>query len=93
MNNSTLSGLAIVEQEITRLFAKSNTTGLDLSDSKQLEILVKIRQLLLGEPTDINKTVSPPKEEVSDEDILAVLKSQSKEGSNGQKKKKTSTGT
>jgi hypothetical protein len=90
MNNSTVNGLAIVELEINRLMQKANNLGLDLSETKQLEILVKIRQLLIGEPTDITKTVPSNKEEVSDSDILAALKPQNRGNSEaGKKKKKT----
>lgn len=65
-----LKTLGIIDREISRLEQKQNATGLELNDIRSLETLIRTRQLLLGEPTDILKDIS---EDVSDSDILSIL--------------------
>jgi hypothetical protein len=89
MSESTLNTLSIIDLEIKRLLAKASASGLDLSQTKQLEILIKTRQLLIGEPTEITTTAPQSCEgSISDKEILKVLKPQSKGAGNGEKTKK-----
>jgi hypothetical protein len=64
--------LNLINNEIARLSTMSNVTGLDLNDVKKLEILIKTRQLLLGEPTSITQDTSKEKE-ISNDELLRVL--------------------
>lgn len=91
-SSTTLDSLEIIKLEIIRLKQKSIDTGLNLAETKQLESLVKLMQLLIGEPIDITKIVAASeKEEVSDADILAALRPQSRENSANAAKKKKKT--
>jgi len=75
-----ITSLQLIKNEIDRLSKQSfSTSGLTLEDVKKLEILIKTRQLVLGEPTEITQNVSDDK--VSDEDILKALRKPKK--SNG----------
>jgi hypothetical protein len=88
MSESTLNTLSIIDLEIKRLLAKASASGLDLSETKQLEILIKTRQLLIGEPTEIT-TTAQSYDLINDRDILDVLKPQ-QGAENGEKTKKRS---
>lgn len=63
--------LTIIENEIKRLRAQSKKSGLSLEDVKKLETLIKTRQLVLGEPTEITKTTDG--KPVSDAAVLEAL--------------------
>lgn len=80
--------LQLIENEIERLSKRSNNsrTGLDLDDVKKLETLIKTRQLLLGEPTDISKELG---NDLSEAQILKALKSEAPKA-NGKKKERSS---
>lgn len=70
--------LSIIHNEIERLETQSGKSGLTLEDVKKLETLIKTRQLILGEPTEITSTKEAPKKKVSDKDVLAALKPKKK---------------
>jgi hypothetical protein len=87
MSEVILNTLSIIDLEIKRLMNKASASGLDLSETKQLEILIKTRQLLIGEPTEITTTTQSCEGSIADKDILEVLKPQQGAG-NGEIKKK-----
>lgn len=70
--------LSIIQNEIERLQKQSGNSGLSLDDVKKLETLIKTRQLILGEPTEITSTKTTSKKSVSDKDVLATLKPKKK---------------
>jgi hypothetical protein len=91
MSESTLNTLSIIDLEIKRLLTRASSSGLDLSQTKQLEILIRTRQLLLGEPTEITTTAPQSCEGlISDKEILKVLKNPEQGAENGEKTKKRS---
>jgi hypothetical protein len=90
MSEVILNTLSIIESEIRRLGSKAATSGLDLSETKQLEILIKTRQLLIGEPTEITTTAQQSCEgSISDKEILKVLKTPEQGAENGKKTKRS----
>lgn len=66
-----IKALQIVENEMNRLLKLSETSGLDLNDTKRLDTIFKLHQILTDEPTAI---VSNQSENASEADILKVLK-------------------
>lgn len=67
--------LTLIKNEIERLEAASGQGSLTLEDVRKLEILIKTRKLVLGEPTEITETKdSKPKKKVSDAEVLKTLK-------------------
>lgn len=65
--------LILIQNEIERLESQSSNGSLTLEDVRKLEILIKTRQLVLGEPTTITGNSEAPKK-VSDKAVLSALK-------------------
>jgi hypothetical protein len=76
MKDQHLKPLVIIEQEINRLHTISTTRGLSYDDTKQLETLIKIKQLINGEPTQITKSSDLTYSSISDKAILKALSNQ-----------------
>lgn len=65
-------GLKILNEQIERLQKRQAEDKLDFSDIKQLEILLKTRELLMGRPTEIK--ANEDYSDISDKDVLKYLK-------------------
>ena len=68
-DNTNLDTLTIIENQISKLKAQDK---LDLNDTRRLDILVKMRQLILGRPTEISE--SRKEKEFTDREVLSALK-------------------
>ena len=61
-----------IEMELERLHKRAAELGLTKDDVQKLEILIKARALLKGDPTSVAKTISKA-EKLSDEELLKKL--------------------
>ena len=62
----------LVEDQIKHLQIKSNQEGeLDLNDVKKLDILVKCKKLIHGEPSDLDGSAKPAKKDLAT--LLAIV--------------------
>lgn len=67
-----IKSIELINKEIERLGQKqASGQMLDINDIRSLEVLVKTRQLLMGEPTDITKELS---DDVTEADVMSILK-------------------
>lgn len=66
---STQRDLETIERELERLHEQSKKLGLNVDEVKKLDVLLKAKALLQGEPTKIVKAA----EGISDDAILKAI--------------------
>lgn len=65
--------LSLIEREIARLEDRSlsSKNGMSLDDLKKLDLLVKNKKLIQGQPTEITRVIDDT--QVEDEDVFSIL--------------------
>ena len=83
------TGLEILDIEIERLLKQQTEGALEFVDVKRLEILLKCRQLLLGQPTEIVEK-KENYSHIKNQEILSYLKGKRGKGKPKYKRKRRS---